>query len=393
MTGFAKDGLARLDRVMDGHVGSDAAGAVWGVLRDGDVHVGVAGTADEGGGGAPIARDTIFRISSMSKPVTAVAVMVLVEECRLRLDDPVDDLLPELADRRVLADPAGPLDETVAAVRPITLRDVLTFRLGLGMDLEHWDRPQPVLERAAELGLGAGPPQPAGPPEPDEWMRRLGTLPLVHQPGERWLYHVGADVAGVLIARAAGQPFDVFLRERVFDPLGMTDTGFHVPAEALGRFGPLWSADPATGETVVYDPADGQWATAPAFPGGGAGLVSTIDDYLAFAGMLMAGGIWGRERVLSSASVALMTQAHVTRGPDPTGALGWGFGLGVQLRHDDLGRGVGSYGWDGGLGSSWCNDPGARSATVLLTNRMWRSPIPPAIARDLHTCAATSCAD
>ena len=201
----------------------------------------------------------------------------------LRLDDPVDAFLPELADRRVLRDPAGPLDDTVPAARPISVRDVLTFRLGLGMDMEHWDRPQPVLERAAELGLGAGPPAPQQAPATEEWIRRLGSLPLSYQPGERWLYHVGADVAGVLVERAAGRPFPDVLRERIFEPLGMTDTAFHVPPAKLDRFGPLTAVDPASGALGTYDPADGQWSTPPAFPGGGAGLVSTVDDYLAFA--------------------------------------------------------------------------------------------------------------
>src|SRR5215216_3168592 len=288
MNGFTKAGLARLDATMEGHVaGGAVAGAVWAVERDGAVHVRWAGTSDEGGGGAPIARDTIFRLSSMTKPITAVALLALVEDCRLRLDDAVDIFVPELANRRVLRDPTGPLDDTVPAARPITVRDVLTFRLGLGMDMEHWDRPQPVLQRMVDLGLGAGAPQPQVPPPTDEWIRRLGELPLSYQPGERWLYHVGADVAGVLVERAAGVPFPTFLRTRIFEPLGMKNTGFHVPAEQLGRLGPLWAGDPQTGTAVVYDPTDGQWSTPPAFPGGGAGLVSTVDDYLVFAEMLL----------------------------------------------------------------------------------------------------------
>ena len=334
MDGFTNDGVARLDRVMTGHVASGGvAGLVWAVARrGGEAHVGWAGTAEEGGTGKAVGRDTIFRLSSMTKPVTAVAAMILVEECRLRLDEPVDDLLPELASRRVLRDPSGSLDDTVPAARAITLRDILTFRLGLGMDLEHWDQDQPVLARAAELGLGAGPPQPQQAPPTDEWIRLVGTLPLVHQPGERWLYHTGADVAGVLIGRAAGQPFDVFLRERVFEPLGMVDTGFHVPADRLSRFGPLWAADPATGTPGVYDPPEGQWSTPPAFPAGGDGLVSTVDDYLAFAEMLLDGGTARGARILSPASVAAMVLPHVERGPDPDGHIGWGFGVGVRLR-------------------------------------------------------------
>jgi CubicO group peptidase (beta-lactamase class C family) len=221
-------------------------------------------------------------------------------------------------------------------------------------------------------------------------MRRLGTLPLSYQPGERWLYHVGADVAGVLIARAAGQPFDVFLRERIFEPLGMLDTGFHVPADRLGRFGATFFADPGSGAVAVFDPPDGQWASPPAFPGGGAGLVSTVDDYLAFAEMMIAGGTRHGVRILSPATVGLMTTAHVAEGPG--GDLGWGFGMGVQLRRVDVGCSAGSYGWDGGLGSVWRNDPALRLVAVQLTNRMWSSPQLPPVGQDFLTGAAAACA-
>jgi CubicO group peptidase (beta-lactamase class C family) len=250
-----------------------------------------------------------------------------------------------------------------------------------------------VLARAAELDLGAGPPQPQAAPPTDEWIRRLGTLPLVHQPGERWLYHVGADVAGVLVERAASMPFPDFLRERVFEPLGMVDTAFFVPPDKGDRFGPVWASDPATGAPTVYDPADGQWSTAPAFPGGGAGLVSTVDDSLAFGAMLLAGGTArdGR-RVLSPATVAAMVTPHVPRGPDPDGHLGWGFGLAVRVRQTGIGQAVGTYGWDGGLGTSWANDPVNRLVGVLLTNRAWSAPQAPVITQDFWTCAATAMA-
>ena len=189
-----------------------------------------------GGSGDPIRRDTIFRIASMTKPITAAAAMILVEECRLRLDDPVDRLLPELAERRVLKRLDGPLDDTEPAQRPITLRDLLTFRMGFGIPdgaARHLSDPD---RAASELDLGQGMPQPQTPPAPDEWIRRFGTLPLMHQPGEKWMYNTGSDVLGVLIARASGQPFETFLHERLFEPLGMKDTGFSVPAAKLDRF-------------------------------------------------------------------------------------------------------------------------------------------------------------
>lgn len=384
MTGLDSARLARMRGVLDGYVErGDVPGLVWAVARRGDVHGGVAGD---------VATDSIFRISSMSKPVTAVAALILVEECLIRLDEPVDRLLPELADRQVIARPGGPLDDTVPAQRPITLRDLLTFRLGYGMDFTALGR-QPLLAAIAELGLGgAGPPAPSEPPEPDEWMRRLGTLPLEHQPGERWLYHVGADVLGVLVARAAGMPLEDVLRDRIFGPLGMSDTGFSVPAADLGRLGSAFGTDPASGERSVYDAPDGQWSTPPAFPSGGAGLVSTVDDYLVFAQMLLAGGTVGGRRVLSRPSVELMTSNQLTTeqvaasGPDPSGAQGWGFGVAVQMRRTGA-PSVGSYGWDGGLGSSWLNDPAEQLTGVILTNQMWSSPQRPPVCEDFWTCA------
>jgi CubicO group peptidase (beta-lactamase class C family) len=386
--GFTKAGLARLGEVMDRHVATGGVpGLAWAVARGDDVHVGAAGSS-EPRGGTPVADDTIFRIASMTKPVTAVAALMLVEECRLRLDDPVDELLPELADRRVLQNPEGPLEETVPAQRAITLRDLLTFRLGLGLDFERWDRPQPVLARSAELGLGAGPPAPQGVPEPDEWMRRIGTLPLSYQPGERWLYHVGSEVTGVLVARAAGQPFEDFLRERIFEPLQMTDTGFFVPPGKLDRFGPCWFTD--AGADAMYDPTDGQWSTPPAFPSGGGGLVSTAADFLAFGQMLLSGGTAGGHRLLSRASIDAMVTPHVTVGPSPGGDVGWGFGVGVQLRRTGPARSVGTYGWDGGLGSSWANDPVEGLVGVLLTNQMFTSPAAPPVVQDFWTCVASA---
>jgi CubicO group peptidase (beta-lactamase class C family) len=364
---------------------------VWLIARHGDVHVGVAGTMNADGGD-PVRRDTIFRISSMTKPITAVAALILVEGCVIRLDDPVDPFLPELADRRVLRRSDGGLDATVPAHRPITVRDLLTFGLGLGMDFRATGR-QPVLAAMAQLGLGVGPPAPEGRPEPDEWMRRLGTLPLAYQPGERWLYHTGADVLGVLIARASGQPLPTFLRERIFEPLGMRDTAFSVPAAASGRFGSCRWTNFSTGVQEVYDPADGQWSHPPLFPGGGDGLVSTVDDYLAFAEMLLGGGTHRGQRILSRPTVEAMTTDQLTvaqkavSGPDAVGALGWGFGLAVQVRRTGPARSVGAYGWDGGLGTSWANDPAEGLIGILLTNQAWTSPTPPPVCADFWTLA------
>lgn len=365
-------------------------GVAWLAACGDDVEVGVAGRLTRGEPKS-VSRDSIFRIASMTKPIVAVAALLLVEECRLRLDDPVVELLPELGDRRVLLDGGGPIDgDTIPAGRPITVDDVLTFRLGLGMDFAApW--PQPLLEAMAELGLGAGPPEPQVPPGPDEWIRRLSTLPLLYQPGERWLYNTGADVLGVLIARAAGQPLEEFLSTRVFQPLGMVDTGFSTLD--AGRLGSCYATDPGTGARRVYDPPTGQWTTPPAFPSGGGGLVSTLDDLHAFGRMLLAGGrLPDGTPLLSCAAVEAMTTDHIgaergSPGPSPDGSQGWGFGVGVQTRRRGLGPTVGSYGWAGGLGSSWANDPGADLVGVILTTDMFITSFPPpAVIQDFWTC-------
>ncbi|MGY1814374.1 serine hydrolase domain-containing protein [Blastococcus sp. SYSU D00820] len=367
------------------HVESGAVpGLVWAVARGDDVAVGCAGLLDPATG-TPVRRDSLFRISSMTKPVTAVAALVLAEEGRLGLDDPVDELLPELAGRRVLAAPDGPLDDTVPAERPLTPRDLLTSTMGLGADMT--GAPQPAMARLAELGLPMGPPAPAAMPPPGEYLRLLGQVPLEHQPGRRWLYHLSLDVLGVLVGRAGGGPFDEVLDARVLRPLGMRDTGFWVPAADRPRFGPSCWTDNGTGQRQVYDPADGQWAARPAFPGGGAGLVSTVDDLLAFGRMLRRGG----DGLLSQAAVAAMTtdQLPPSAAVDPTGATGWGFGLGVQRRDDPPLR-AGAYGWDGGMGTVWRNDPGLDMTAVLLTNELWSSPEPPPVVGDFLRAAYAS---
>ncbi|HEU5085773.1 MAG TPA: serine hydrolase domain-containing protein [Acidimicrobiales bacterium] len=377
MPAFDPDLPKRLDELMARHVETGETGGVaWLACRDDEVVAGSAGVLTRGEA-TPVASDSLFRVASNTKPLTAVAALLLVEECRLRLDVPVDELLPELADRRVLVDPLGPIDgETVPAERPITVRDLLTMQCGLGMDFTApW--PQPLFDRMAELGLGPGAPEPGATPEPDEWMRRLGTLPLVRQPGERWLYHTASDIVGVLVARAAGQPFDRFLQERVLDPLGMSDTGF--ATTATDRLGTSYSVDGGTGERTPYDAPDGRWSRPPAFPSGAGGLVSTVDDLAAFGRMLLEGGrLPDGSRLLSRAAVDAMTtdQLGVAGGhpgitPNGDGSTGWGFGVGVQVRRTGLIRSVGSYGWDGGLGSSWINDPAERLVGVVLSTDMF----------------------
>src|SRR3954471_15005391 len=335
-SGLSTTRLARVTDTLARHVEQGAApGLAAVVCRRGVVGVEVVGTSAMGGTN-PVARNSIFRIASMTKPITAVAPLILVEESVLHLDDPVDEFLPELANRRVVRTIDAPIDDTVPAERPITVRDLLTFRMGFG----GYFGPCPVNEAAAELQLAMGPPQPALPPEPEEWIRRFSTLPLMCQPGERWLYHTGAEILGVLIARASGQPFEAFLRERIFEPLGMKDTAFYVPTGDVGRLVTSYATDPESGALSLFDPPDGQWSAPPAFPSGGAGLVSTAEDFLAFAEMLLRGG----SPLLSRPSVVLLPTDNLTPAqkviggffPDDFDGRGWGFGVGIATRRDDI---------------------------------------------------------
>jgi CubicO group peptidase (beta-lactamase class C family) len=220
--GLSKARLGRVHDVMAGYVErGEVPGIVTLVSRRGEVHVDAVGMKAVGGSDM-IRRDTIFRITSMTKPITAVATMILVEECKLRLDEPVERLLPELAGRRVLKRLDGPLDDTVPANRPITVRDLLTFRMGFGIIMGPPDV-YPIQKAVSEQQIvGFGPPNPSTPHAPDEWIRRLATLPLMHRPGEKWMYNTGPYVLGVLIARASGQPLGTFFRERILEPLGMS---------------------------------------------------------------------------------------------------------------------------------------------------------------------------
>ncbi|WP_162801939.1 serine hydrolase domain-containing protein [Ornithinimicrobium murale] len=376
-------------------------GLTWGFDVGGERRTGALGHLDPERT-VPARLDTIYRISSMTKPVTAVATLSLVEDGVLSLDQPVDELLPELADRRVLTRPDGPLEQTEPAHRPITVEDLLTFRLGHGMDFTMLGVPTPLDQRLSELGLVVGPPAPQHHLPPDAWLAALGSVPLRHQPGERWLYNTGAEVLGVLLARCSDAALGDVLRERVLDPLGMPDTAFSVPAQSLARLGACFAAagpeserqPPEPERLEVYDPPDGQWSSPPTFEGGDGGLVSTVEDFLSFGAVLRDGRHRDNERILSADSVTAMTSNQLTdaqlraSGPSPDGSAGWGLGVGVTLEGSTP-TVVGSYGWDGGLGSTWRNDTARDLVAVLLTNQSWASPVPPAVAETFWSTLAT----
>ena len=399
--GLSGDRLRRLHEVMTGYVErGEVPGLVTLIARRGEGHVDAIG-AMAAGSEEPMRRDTIFRISSMTKPITAAAAMICVEECLLRLDEPVDRLLPELANRQVLRRPEAELDETVPAHRPITVRDLLTFTMGLGIVAAE-PGTVPLADALNQLELGQGMPSPATPPAPDEWIRRLGSLPLLYQPGERWLYNTGADVLGVLIERAVGQPFENFLAERIFGPLGMNDTGFDVPWDKISRLPTAYVINPRSGAAEVYDdPHDGQWSRLPSFPSGGGGLVSTAEDYLAFADMLREKGTSRGVRILSRPSVEFMTTDQLTPEQKAASGLvqgffrvhGWGFGMSVVTERTEVAKSVGTYGWDGGMGTSWYNDPAEELTMILMTQQAWASQIPPRLFQDFWTATYAAIAD
>jgi CubicO group peptidase (beta-lactamase class C family) len=385
--GLSEARLERMHDTMAAYVKrGDVPGTVTLVARRDDVRVDVIGT--QAVGGVPMRRDTIFRIASMTKPVAAVAAMILVEECTLRLDDPVDVLLPELSGRRVLRSIDSPLDDTVPAGRPITLRDLLTLRLGIGAIFAPPGR-YPIQRAMDERGLSPGPELPALPP--DEWMRRLGELPLGHQPGEGWMYDTGSDVLGVLISRATGLSLGEFFQERLFGPLGMRDTGFRVPEAKLDRLADCYQADLETGTLRIFDAADDStWGRPPIFESGSGGLVSTVDDYLAFCRMLLGDGAYDGERILSRPSVELMTTDHLKGEQKSDGEIllgdgvGWGFGMSVVSERTGLAS-PGTFGWDGGYTTSGHSDPGEEMVGILMTQRVAGNEISGRIHRDFWT--------
>ncbi|MEV4176652.1 serine hydrolase domain-containing protein [Nonomuraea sp. NPDC049709] len=395
--GFSAAGLRRLREVLARHVESGRIpGVVALVSRGGRTHVEALGTMRHDGG-APMRRDTIFRMASTSKPLSMAAAMVLLDECRLRLDDVVDPWLPELADRQVLTRPDAPLDDTAPARRPITVRDVLASTFGLGMDMTALGTP--IMNAIFEQNLTPSGPEPQ--PGTDEWIRRLGELPLQYQPGERWQYQISNDLVGVLVARVTGQSFEEFLRERIFEPLGMKDTGFHVPADKIDRLPTLYAPDPATGEFVVWDEAEGgRWSRPPAFQGGGGGLVSTADDYHAYFQMLLNGGTHQGKRILSRSAVELMTtnrltpeqqaarhamatdNVHISFGQGQHG--GWGYGMAVRTYRGDYAP-IGQFGWDGGSGTSAYADPANQLTGILLCQLGYTVPNPAHLMNDFWT--------
>jgi CubicO group peptidase (beta-lactamase class C family) len=361
VSGFDEAGLAAIGPMLEGAVGNgDLSGVVSLVWRKGEVvRLDTVGKRDIAGN-LPMQRDTLFRIASMTKPITSVAAMMLVEDGRIALGDPIAKWLPEFAHMQVLKRADGPLDETYPSPRAITVEDLLTHRSGLAYGFTsigptgraHEDKLGPVLD---------------SPYPPDEWLRRLASLPLSYPPGARFHYGHATDVLGFLVGRVAGSSYRDFILQRILAPLGMRDTDFYIPKEKRGRAAIMYQQDQATGALSsvplpLYD-------TPPAFTAGGGGLISTLDDYLSFARMMLNGGELDGTRYLKRETVELMRTNRLTPEQRAIPFLGlpyWagsGFGLGLSVvmepeKHAWMGAAsMGSFGWPGAFGTWWQADP------------------------------------
>jgi CubicO group peptidase (beta-lactamase class C family) len=392
--GLSKSRLERMHQVLSGYIErKKMPGLVALVSHHEDVHVEALGTLSFDHA-APMKRDTIFRIASLTKLLTAVAAMILVEECKLRLDDSIERWLPELANRRVLKSISSQLDDTVPALRPITVRDLLTYRMGFGSVMA-MPNTYPIQKLIREYRIGGdGPMLPSQAPGMDEWLQKLGSLPLLAQPGERWMYHVSGDVLGALIARVSGQSLGTFMRDRIFDPLGMKDTGFHVPPEKIDRLPAFYFFNRQTNKLDFFDDvANSAWSSEPPSESGGGGLVSTIDDYFAFSRMMLNKGRHGREQILSRATVELMTSDQLTPEQRAGSELffgthsSWGLGMAVDIRRNEIFHTPGRFGWTGGFGTTAYTDPAERMIGILFTQWMMDSPEPPKVFTDFWTLA------
>ncbi|MDP3383476.1 MAG: serine hydrolase domain-containing protein [Phenylobacterium sp.] len=367
---FSASGLQAIGPALQGVVDAgDLSGFVTLVWRGGEVvQVDTVGRRDVAGD-KPMTRDTLFRIASMTKPITSVAALMLLEEGRLKLDDPITRWAPEFSDMQVMKAADGPLDQTVPAEREITIEDLMTHRAGLAYGFTSVGPIAQAHEKALGPALGT-------PLTPDEWMKRLGELPLSYQPGARFHYSHATDVLGFIVARIEGKTLDQVLQDRVFGPLSMTDTAFHVPPEKLDRAARLYRINPKT-DTMEEVPFP-YYPAPPVFAAGGGGLVSTADDYLKFARLMLGKGEVDGVRLLKTETVEMMTADRLTEAQKAIPFMGipfWlgqGFGLGVSVITDPvkqawMGAGnAGAFGWPGAFGTWWQADPAADMVLIYL---------------------------
>lgn len=354
------DTQTQLQRLVDGPL---QPGAVVGLLHRGQTSLFSAGYM-ESERQRPMPTNALFRISSMSKPIVALALLQLVEDGLIGLDDPVADWLPELAQPRVLTRFDAPLDSTVPAQTPITVEHLLSSRFGAGILAMPPDA-TPIQREISRLGLlGFGPDDPANPMSPSEWLRHIGELPLLAQPGSNWFYNVATLVQGILVSRIAGKSLSKQISERITGPLNMVDTGFFVPAEKKDRLTAAYAAD----LSQTDNPGSSAWLQPQRFE---TSMVSTAADYLAFASMLGHRGKGPNGQLIGDSQLRAMLSDQLTASQRQAGTAfldgrGWGYGVSVDADRQIVDGWAGEIGWAGGLGTSWTSRLEHNSAIVIL---------------------------
>ena len=376
--GFSSERLGRINVLMQRTVDEGkCAGILTLVARRGQIaHLDCVGMMDVKAG-KPVQPDTIFRIYSMTKPVTSVAVMMLYEEGHFQLNTPVSEFIPGFKDAKVFVRETESGPELADMEQEMTIHHLLTHTSGLSYGF-HEDLPVDALYREARQNLGEGATL-------EKVVEALSTLPLAFQPGQRWRYSFSTDVLGYVVQAVSGQPFDVFLQQRVFEPLGMVDTGFYVPAEKIDRFAALYGRSEEGELELVDAPATGRYAKPPVFVSGGGGLVSTVHDYVRFAQMLLNGGQLDGVRLLGRKTVELMMMNHLPEAllpfaVNPGGfSWGYGFGLGGKVMMDPARAGIlgsrGEYSWSGVASPAFWVDPQEEVVGLVMAQVMPYQPL------------------
>ena len=386
--GLSAERLERISSAAQGFIDEgQLAGAVTVVARRGKVaHFEAYGMMDIEAD-KPMQKDTIFRIYSMTKPIAAVGVMMLCEEGKLTLDAPASTYLPELSRMQVAQDADANVFTPVETDREMTVQDLMQHTAGLPGAARYMGGNTAVdklyrkagLDRLHECNL-------------QELVERLGTIPLLYQPGTKWHYSIAADVLGRLIEVTSGQPFDQFLAERIFQPLGMIDTGFYVPAEKIDRLAGMYGPKPTGGLQTIDAPAGGtgyisktSFTKKPRFLSAGGGLVSTASDFAQFCLMLSGKGTLSGKRLMKAESVELMTRNHLPqhlipldkKPEDRYGGLGFGLGVSVRVQQTDWVRAshIGEYGWIGGTSTEFWISPRDELVTITLAQHIPFSPL------------------
>ena len=395
-SGLSLERLQRVSRLTERYVAEGKLpGTLTLVARRGHVaHLEANGHVDVEAG-TPVARDTIFRIFSMSKPITSVALMTLYEEGHFQLDDPVSQFIPGFKDLTVFEGGTADSYTTRPVDREMTIRDLLTHTSGLTYGFMNTNV---VDELYRERGV-------EGSATIEEMAQKLCDVPLQFSPGTKWRYSVATDVCGYLVQAISGIRFDEYLRTRIFEPLGMVDTGFHVPADKAHRLAANYQRTPDDGLKLVDPPATSRYLTEPTYHSGGGGLVSTIDDYYRFAAMLLGKGQLDGVQILGRKTVELILMNHLPTGGDLTSMGqavfsetpydGIGFGLGFSVMLDPSNAKIlgtpGEGAWGGAASTYFWVDPGEELIVILMTQLLPSSSYP--IRREMRVAAYQAIVD